>query len=366
MKTKYDIKEFGAVPPPYGGVSIHVSRLIGQLRKDGYSVGGYYTTQCSDKSITKSKMFDKWTWMQTSKFYFKIWKYLLEAFPYKIIHSHYSLEGMIYFWTIKTLGRKKIVVTVHNSMNTSYYQSTNLINRFFLKRMLQSKDVTWITVSNEGKQQLEALPVKILTEIAVIPAYIPVAEKKYPPLERSLLDYIKSHEKIISFYGHSFMFFKGQDIYGFRTAVKIFTTIRNKSDKNVGLVMCIADNSEEEQLYSLHKFAQELGVDDKIFWQEGAIDNIQSLWKETDIYIRPTSTDGDSVAVREVLDEGVTVIASDVCNRPEGVITYKFGHDDELISSILNNLDSPKKVPKMNFKYYEMLKKIYDEKLLRK
>ena len=42
MKNKYDIKEFCFVPPPYGGVSVYVKRLIDKLNVDNYKVGGFY------------------------------------------------------------------------------------------------------------------------------------------------------------------------------------------------------------------------------------------------------------------------------------------------------------------------------------
>jgi glycosyltransferase involved in cell wall biosynthesis len=43
-----------------------------------------------------------------------------------------------------------------------------------------------------------------------------------------------------------------------------------------------------------------------------------------DIYLRPTATDGMSVAVLESLLEGVPVVASDTVPRPEGVVIYRF------------------------------------------
>ena len=351
------------MPPPYGGVTVYVKRLIGKLLKDGFTVGGYYSESCSDKGIIKSPMFDKWTWMQTGLLPIKIWKYLIETASYKIVHSHFSLEGMAYLWIMKTIGRKRIIVTVHNSMNANYYMSTNKINRFFLNKMLQSPDVTWITVSEQGKQQLYAFPVKPATPVYVISPYIPVQNTEYVPLCENMQQYISSHDKIIAFYGHSFMQNAGKDIYGFYTAIRVFSGIIGKTDFNVGLILCIADNSDTENIALLHEYAEKLDIDDKIFWQIGAIDNIRTLWHNTDIYIRPTSTDGDSVAVREVLDEGVTVIASDVCERPDGVITYKFGNDEELENMILANLTVRKKDAVPDFSHYEKMKNLYSQVL---
>ena len=358
---KYDIKELCPLPPPYGGVSVYVKRLIGQLLKDGFTVGGYYSKFCTDNEIINSPMFDKWTWMQTSLFPLKIWKYLIETVSYKIVHSHFSLEGMVYLWLLKTIGRKNIIVTVHNSMNANYYIRTNNVNRFFLNKMLQSRHVTWIAVSEQGKQQLYEFPVKPVTPVYVIPAYIPVQGTSYVPLCENMQQYIQSHDKIVSFYGHSFMLNEGKDIYGFKTAINVFVKVVKKSTSKVGFVLCIADDNDIENIALLHEYAKRLNIDDKIFWQIGAVDNIRTLWHETDIYIRPTSTDGDSVAVREALDEGAIVIASDVCARPENVITYNFDNDEELEYLILNNLNVQRKNVVSDFKYYEMMKNLYKQ-----
>lgn len=358
---KYDIKELCTLPPPYGGVTVYVKRLIGQLLKDGFTVGGYYSEFCTDKEIINSLMFDRWTWMQTGLFPFKIWKYLIETVPYKIVHSHFSLEGMLYLWVLKTIGRKRIVVTVHNSMNSDYYKNTNRINRCFLNMMLKSRDVTWITVSEQGRQQLYEFPIKPITPVYVIPAYIPVHENHYAPLNEDMQRYIQSHDKIIAFYGHSFMINAGKDIYGFETAIWVFSKIIQKAEFNVGLVLCIADSSNSEKISFLHEYAKSYDVEDKIFWQIEAIDNIRTLWHETDIYIRPTSTDGDSVAVREALDEGAVVIASDVCKRPEGVVTYNWGNDNMLVELILSNLNVQRKIAKPDFRYYHMMRNIYSK-----
>ena len=40
--------------------------------------------------------------------------------------------------------------------------------------------------------------------------------------------------------------------------------------------------------------------------------------------IRATSTDGDSLSVREALDSGVRVLATDCVDRPDGVTLFKY------------------------------------------
>ena len=348
----------------YINIKSGVKRLIDKLNVDNYKVGGFYL-DTDDHALRISPLYDSWKWMQMHLFPIKIWEYLKIVRPYKIVHSHFSLEGMPYFWVIKNWAKKKIVITVHNSMVSNYYAQTNVVNRFFLNKMLRSKDVCWITVSGQGKEQLMSLPVKPISPVHVIPAYVPIVDIYYTPLPADMQKYIDSHKNCIAFYGHSFMQNNGIDVYGFRSIIEVYANIVNSIGDQTGLVLCISDNHDIKRLEEIHEYAKFLGVDDFIYWQIGAIGNIRTLWKKVNIYVRPTSTDGDSVAIREALDEGTIVIASDVCKRPEGVITYKFGDEKDLLQKISRNINSPKRKVKLNFKYYEMMKKIYDDLLVK-
>ena len=134
-RVLFDIKQIGTIPPPYGGVSVHIKRLILNLVKDGYSVGGYYTSDSINNEFDSSSLFEKWTWFETYKYPIKIWNFLRMSNQYKILHSHCSLEMMSYLWTVKVILGIDIVITIHNSMVLNFYKNTNFINRFFLKHL---------------------------------------------------------------------------------------------------------------------------------------------------------------------------------------------------------------------------------------
>lgn len=359
MKAKYDIKEIGCVPPPYGGISVYIKRLISNLINDGYKVGGYYVSDCVDRKIISSSLFEEWTWFETHKYPIKIWKFLKTVRNYKILHSHCGLEMMSYLWTVKFFYDKNIIITIHNSMVCNFYKNTNFINRYFINRMFKSDKVTWIAVSKEGKDQLESLSAKFKNPIVVLPAYIPIDNDEYIPLGNSMQSYINSHNRIISFYGHSFMMNNGEDVYGFEFALRMYAEICKERD-NVGMVFCIAEIREKDKINTLHRIAEELKINDKIYWQIGAINNIRTLWHQTHIYIRPTSTDGDSVAVREVLDEGAYVIASDVCIRPDNVIVYRHNDLNDFVTKVKFHLLHSKKEAHYNYEIYYRMKDIYD------
>lgn len=355
----YDIKEFAFIPPPYGGVSTYIKRLIDRLNEHGIVAGGYYLPQCEDQSVRDSDRFDEWSWMPTHLFIPRIFKYLREAKLYSIIHSHFSLEGMLYLWVLKVLGRKKIMITIHNSMVGDYMERTNALNRFFLKRLAKAQDVTWITVSEQAKYALMSLPLEFRSDIKVIPAYIPLKYDSSESLSTQLNQYIESHDKVMVFYGHSFMTHGGKDIYGFGRTVKMYASLSREERNSCGLVFCIADDSETESISKIRELARSLDIDDEIFWQIGAIEEMSALWQKADVYVRPSSTDGDSVAVREALDMGVQVVASDVCPRPEKTIVYNFGDNDALVAAVRSAISQGKMPLNTDETYFNRMLELY-------
>lgn len=358
MKKNYHIRQLAFVPPPYGGVSVYVKRLIDCLVKDGFTVGAYYMQQ--DNSLS-TEFYDKWEWMQTSRYIFKIRKYIKETKPYVIVHSHFGMEAMLYLWTLKTFFKKKIIITVHNSMVEEYYSKTNFINRFFLKIMLAS-DVQWITVSEQGRKQLYDLGLKIRNPIRVISPYIPDLSNEESELDVNIDNYIKSHTQNIVFYAHSFMEHNGVDVYGFKLSLDVYSELMHISP-NVGFILCLAEDRDTDKINDIMRYAKDKSVYDSIYWQIGPVSSLKKLWTKVDVYFRPTTTDGDSVAVREAIDEGVRVVASDVAIRPKGTLVFKNGDILDALSNISKALSMPRVSNAYNMSYYEEMKSIYMENL---
>lgn len=60
-----------------------------------------------------------------------------------------------------------------------------------------------------------------------------------------------------------------------------------------------------------------------------------------DAFVRPTTADGDSISVREALTLGTRCVASDVCARPQGTITFRGGDAAHLVEQLTSALLRP-------------------------
>lgn len=61
---------------------------------------------------------------------------------------------------------------------------------------------------------------------------------------------------------------------------------------------------------------------------------------KSDLFVRPTNTDGYSVSIAEVIYFKVPAIASDVCARPQGTVLFKSRDIDDFylkVKDVLSN-----------------------------
>jgi len=65
-----------------------------------------------------------------------------------------------------------------------------------------------------------------------------------------------------------------------------------------------------------------------------------AVWKQADVYLRPTNTDGDSVALREALHVGTHVVASNCTFRPDGVVLFQNRDQNDFLAKTLEVLNA--------------------------
>jgi glycosyltransferase involved in cell wall biosynthesis len=93
-----------------------------------------------------------------------------------------------------------------------------------------------------------------------------------------------------------------------------------------------------------------------------AVDFTQLL-SEVDVYLRPTSKDGDSVAVLEAILLEVPVIASDVTERRKEVVLYEYGSKSSLLSALRHVKDSKQTQLPTELPSVEHYRAFYDDLL---
>lgn len=284
----------GKIPPPIGGVTIHVSRSLLLLENRGVTFDHFSPSSRS------------------------IFSLLHKIIKYKVVHLHSSSNVFFRFFisVCCVFARTQLILTIHGDWglhkgilkiidNFSIYfaKCPVLLNKNSLKRASRiNKNSIYITSFIPPLFQTE-LPLDVKTR-----------------LKR---DRIKKN-KIFSTNAYNLSFnSNGKEIYGITDLIRIFTNIKNS-------VLYISDPSG-----NYLKYVVKLGIEipENIYFINFPHD-YSELLKHVDCMIRNTTTDGDSISVKEALYFNTIVLASNAIERPKGVQVYN--SEKELIFHISN------------------------------
>ena len=134
--------------------------------------------------------------------------------------------------------------------------------------------------------------------------------------------------------GSSFVFSRGIDLYGFDISINLISELLKRYNIKVGLIIAVADNSNTQFYKCLKGQSKRLGIDSQIFW----ITNQKEIWplfKDVNLFIRPTNEDGYGISIDEALHFNCPAIASNVCKRNPEAIIFKNRNLDDLLAKVL-------------------------------
>jgi glycosyltransferase involved in cell wall biosynthesis len=327
---KADVAIWGHVPPPYGGMTVHIQRLIPKLIDAGISVQTY---NFNDPDIDDNRVLN----YKNRKF---LW--IIRLFFGKVEKVHYviSVQPIVRFISV-LFGRirnKKVILRIGGAslqksiLNGNYFMK--IITRFALRNATLiigvNKDICNIAKTLGVEQE----------KIHNIPGFIPpVINGSIIPDEVDNFFKGKSPKFLITGFLSSS---KENDTYGIRDSLYIMNRLKLHYP-NVGLVIFSQNVSDELKLI-FDKLIKEYNLSSSVLIHYSRSE-LWPVFKVIDIFLRPTYSDGDANSIREALYFGVPVIASNCVKRPTSVITYTKGNTDELyktITSVLRNINSIK------------------------
>lgn len=259
---------------------------------------------------------------------------------------------MVFYIIIGSMFNKKIIVTLH-SWGYNNFQKRFL--KFFLKKCNKI-----ISVNNSIKDEL-----RINGKIIVKHAFLPPTKQDEYPLPNKISSKIRQQrsqgKKIIASNAGQLFIYNSEDLYGLDLCIKCVRKFKSKNDPYF-IIFLVSHSNELSKKYV--QIIKNERLEDYILLYLG-IASFPSLIIESDIVLRPTNKDGDSITVREGIFYNKIVLASDVISRPKGVNLFKNRDWNDLYKKIKKtNLDINKAIKvesrKIDFKleYEEMYKSI--------
>ncbi len=276
---------YGKNPPPYGGVTMCVRNQIIALSKFDMLI-----ELLSIGSMLKH---------------------------YDIAHIHYSKSWKrLLAILLSKMNCKRCVFTIHGANYNS-----SLFNRLSLKLcdgfiVINTSLFDEMMMSSRYKYKMKFMP-NMYAEGAQL------CVSGHNPLK------IRNSKFNALVYASGRRFLAGEEVYGIDFCVSMINELQDD------VVLHIVDPSGE---YSYLK-----NFDERIVYYGHPV-CFDCALKQCDVLLRPTSTDGNSVAVQEALQRDVIVLASDCVPRLDAVVIYRYGDKNDFLSKmeIVRNVESQK------------------------
>lgn len=316
----------GALPTPYGGVSIHLKRQLPYLDKHGIPYTFYNT---GPSTIQRHNVVNagRARWIAAKLF----------TFEEDVIHFHNSRQFLLMVATwILTRRNKRVVWTFHDEFMLNWYERAGRLSRASLACAL--KRLTHAVCVNPRIRDwlVEAgVPVANTT---IAPAFIGPTDEETSPdnLSSQMSDFLTGHTPIIGSHGWFGMYINGKDVYSLEMIAAMISRVR-KEKPSVGCYTVISGTADAEFRQRIMTLRRDSGLENCWLIIETPF-SAAALYARTDVFVRPSLTDGDSVSVRECLSLGVPVIASDAVWRPQRCVLFPSGDQQAFNDAVLKML----------------------------
>lgn len=318
----------GSYPPPLGGVSVHIYRLIELLKKDGLKSSIFNTFRALIHRRIKS---------------FVLFLRIILG-NYEIVHLHNSkVKVFEVILLAKRFKSFKLYFTDHNPRLFEGLSSKEIV---LVKRFLSTCDLL-IAVSAQIVENYKKEGVSHQNNQIVLNAFLPPPindeERILKTYPESLLSIMHNRHPLITSNAYQLNFQNEVDLYGLDLCIEATKRLKPLYH-DILFVFAIANEQyNADYLAKMRTLVFENNLENNFIFLTGQ----KELWpiiKRSDLFLRPTNTDGDAISIREALFFKVSVIASDVCKRAEGVITFNNRDIDDLFSKLMTHFNSNKNI----------------------
>jgi glycogen(starch) synthase len=301
----------GDYPPPYGGVAIHVQQLHRFLRGRGVEAKvldiGKGGRPAPDVIPVRS----------LARFGLRLAGFLSAGWT---VHVHTSGNNPKSWLLAAAAGvpapRAPRVITLHSGLLPDFLAASSA-RRVFARAALAGYSRV-VAVSEAVKQALVGCGVPG-EKIQVHPAFC--ASQVKPGPVTAAVELARARRRPLLAMAHH-----PSPVYG---RMVMFRALRQLADElpDVGLAVFGPGTRTPEFARDAREARVAAHLEDL-----GELDHEEALGllSRCDVFIRPTTHDGDAISVREALTLGVPCVASDVCARPEGTYLFRAGHAPDL------------------------------------
>ncbi len=319
-------------PPPRGGVSIHVFRLTRLLDAAGIDYVVYDTTRATRSGHTHPRVRKLGRWRVGRLFWYAI------RCPDR---SVYLCSGRLSLWILGALLARRRFVAVRLQTTELVPAARGSRLRRHLVRTLLTRFDRVICVNPLLMEAVEGLGVPA-PRLRLFPGYLPPSpeELEADSVHPSVWRFLEGRQPVIAASG-AFLLDKGRDVYGFDHLVQLANQLSGRYSR-LAIVVCLWRVEGPKEMHALDELQHTLrrdGLEKYIYFNPNP-GGFLPLIAAADVLVRPTAIEGDANTVREALEVGVPVVASDVTPRPDGCELFPYGDQNAFVAKVVATLDS--------------------------
>jgi glycosyltransferase involved in cell wall biosynthesis len=297
----------GPVPPPYGGISVHVMGIYRRLNSSGVPC------LVLDPARGDNKI----------HFARTVARYAAESWTIHVHANGHNWKSWLLAMWCAAAGRAGggfCILTLHSGLLPEYLHTG--IGRRKMAALACRLYSRIVCVSPAIRESIVDLGIdERRTETA--PASLG-AEMPKVVLESLLVSWISRRRPLLS----TALFFRPE--YGFHVLVVGLRELRRRHP-NVGCLVMGSGEGHKEALALLREAKLEGNV---LLLGDVDHERCLAIMSRSHVFVRPTLQDGDSISVREAQALGVPVVASRVGCRPEGVLLFEPGSGEEMAEQV--------------------------------
>ena len=314
------VLQLGPYPPPYGGVQVNLVAILHFLRRHGHG--------CAVINITRHRKDegDEIYYPETALQLFK----LLLSLRYDIVHLHIGGDVptrlLMLALVCTLLPRRKSVVTFHSGgyPGTPAGRSARprTLRGFVFRRFDRIIAVNQNIVEMFQRFGVEPTRIRLICPHA---ASAPPRDAVLPP---QLSSFFEHHDPLLLTVGLL------ETHYDLALQIDTLGAVRERFP-GAGLVI-IGSGSIEDDLR--RRIASKPYAEHVLLCGDVPHEITLRAIAESDLFLRTTFYDGDSISVREALHLGVPVVATDNGMRPEGVHLFPVSDGAALVEAVASRL----------------------------
>jgi glycosyltransferase involved in cell wall biosynthesis len=315
MVSSLDVVIVGPVAPPYGGIATHIERMASLLRGNGLQVGilDHFSHEQHSLVIGTLRRNPLRYWWE------------MRRLRVSVVHYHHARWSTL---IAASLARRRCggawIVTFHGH-DVEPFLGSRIPGVSMLTQWAISRFDRVIAVS---AAVADGVSERTGVDVMVVPAYLPADVVDQPEDEAS-----QPPTVIVAAYcvGKT----SSDDLYGIDIAGAVYASASAViPDLCLKLSLAQAPSGSGARRYLERALApaHRAVPPERVSIYVGA--ELAPAFRPGAVYLRTTRTDGDAVSVREALDAGVPVVASDVVKRPTGVLTLSLKGIDAWVAAI--------------------------------